>query len=141
MKLAVVSGDQEEALRVESGRRASIASVVVVAGLDADALALEPGGEGCELQVVSCRLGFSEGMELAVEGEEDGGGERLAAQWGRGTGEGGMRQFAAERGGDGFEFRREAGVVEVDADADDGITEHGGQRRRGGGGGGGDEGG
>ena len=83
MKLAVVSGDQEEALRVESGRRASIASVAVVAGLDADALALEPGGVLGEVTVgpiVGATPTSDHEAYLFIQGDKDGGGERLAAE-------------------------------------------------------------
>ena len=45
----------------------------------------------------------------------------------------GVGGFAAEGGGDGIELGREGGLVDVDADADDGVAERGGlwRRRRG----------
>jgi hypothetical protein len=130
VELAVVAVDEEEAVAVEPGGGASIAGLGVRrlagaagAGFDTDAFAGEPGGVE---RVVRCPFVVvrREVVEFAVEVAEDGGGEGLA-------GDGGVAgEFAAEGGGDGFEIRGEGELVEVDADADDGVLEHGGEPER-----------
>ena len=66
-----------------------------------------------------------ESANLLVEGEEDCGGEWLAAQSLRRVG-----QLSTQRGGDGVKFGRKAGVVDVDPNADDGVAKGGGLRER-----------
>src|SRR6266702_352898 len=79
--LAVVAEDAQETLFIEAGGGASIAGGAV-AGFDADAFSIEPSGvaggvRGSRFEV------RGKTAEFGVEGEEDGGGERFAAEDGR----------------------------------------------------------
>jgi hypothetical protein len=86
VELAVVSVYKQEAVWVESGGDASIAGGWIVgggiAGLDADALAGDPSAELGEVlgRVQGARRQVQgKAIDFAVEGDEDGGGEGLAA--------------------------------------------------------------
>src|SRR5665213_1757437 len=112
--VAAIGGDAEEAMFVKTGGSASIAGGVV-AGLDANLLAGEPGGVLGEIARRSIRLRAvrCDCAEFAVESDEDRSRELLAAKRRRG-----LRQFAAAGGGDRIERGRKGGVVQVDANAD-----------------------
>jgi len=84
VELAVVAEDAQETVGVKSRGNASIAAggrVVGsrVAGLDADALAADPGAELFEVRSPRAKV-RGEAAEFGVEREENGGRERLAAE-------------------------------------------------------------
>src|ERR1039458_8765775 len=136
VKAAVVSVYEQEAVWVEPGGGASIAGGWMigggVAGLDADALAGDPSadlGEVLARMQGARRQVQGKAIDFAVEGDEDGGGEGLAAEALRAVLDASRESLAAERGGDRIELGGEGGVVDVDADAGDAVAD---KRRAGG---------
>jgi len=121
MEPSVVACDAEEATGVETGGVASIAAVLV----DLNMFPTHPGGGNREaIQEAGSRelaAGFEfEGEDLIVEREQ----QVLQQKFARAVAAG----LAIERGGKGGEFGREAPMVDVDAHADDGVSQRRGRR-------------
>ena len=109
---AVAGVDEEEAASIEAGGGAGVAALLG----NANPLAAHPGGGGGEALKEVGLPGFEPGefeVECAQQSDEQGVATLLLA--------GGD----AERGCEGRELRREAGVVDVEADTDDGVAQGG----------------